>query len=166
MNTQELYQLLISDVPAFNEWRIQNPDVYLDFSGMDFGECELCDALLVNMNFRNARFERANLEYTCMCSSDFTGANCSHILGTGAHFGAIEVVEAHLPAHFTHYLKKGAILDKVDFSYAELAFANFRNTSLNATLFHASDLQHAHFASSSHKNAFFDDAATEHTFFS
>lgn len=166
MNIQELYHLLCTDVPAFNEWRIKHPDVYLDFSGMDFKEAELCDALLVNLNCRGADFERANLEYSCLCSSDFTGANFSHVVGTGTHFGAIEVVEAHLPPQFTHYLKKGAILDQANFSYADLAFSNFRNTSLNETIFHAADLEHAHFASSSHKNAFFDDAATEHTFFS
>ena len=166
MDTQSIFQLLISDVSAFNEWRIRYTDIRLDFSGMDFRGAELCDALLVNVNCQNANFERANLEYACMCNSDFTGANCAHTLATGAHFGSIEVVEAHLPEMFKHYLNKGAILDGVNFSYSDLAFSNFRNTSLNGTIFHAADLQHAHFASSSHKNAFFDDAATEHAFFS
>lgn len=166
MTNDELYSLIKTNVAQFNRWRLDNSDIQIDFSGKDFRAADLCDALLVNVNLEGANFSDANIEYASFCGSNLKNVNAKECFATGAHFGAIEVVDAHLPEGFVKCLKTGAVLDGADFTKADLAFANFRQCAINQTNFHAANLEHSHFSNTNHAEAKFDNASLEHAFFS
>ena len=127
MTSAELYDLLVSDVQKFNDWRVKNADMRIDFDNYDFGEKTLTDAILVNMSLRNAHFVGTNIEYTTFCHSDATGANFEKAIAGGAHFGNIENSDARLPQAFLAHLSHAAILNGANFTESDLEMANFRN---------------------------------------
>lgn len=166
MTNEALYQLICTNVAQYNHWRLDNPEVTIDFSGKNFHQQDLCDALFVNVNLEGANLSDANVEYASFCGSNLKNVNAKGCFATGAHFGAIEVVDGNFSETFLKCLKSGANLDNADFSQADLAFANFRQCSLSNTHFHSANLEHTHFANTNHTEAMFDGAAMEHAFFS
>lgn len=164
MTNDELYAMIKQNVSQFNKWRLENPEVRVDFSGRDFKDEDLCDALLVNVNLSGAVLEYTNLEYASFCASDLTNVKGRGCYATGAHFGAMEVVDAQISDGFRAFLAQGADLSGADFFRAEMPFANFRNCKLTDTNFKQADLQHAYFVHTHHSEAHFEGAKVEDAF--
>lgn len=141
MTSSELYEMLVADVQAFNDWRVSNADLRIDFDNYDFSEKTLTDAVFINMSLRNANFSGANIEYTSFCHSDATGANFQGANAGGAHFGSIENSDVRLPQSFLAHLSHAAILDASDFTEADLEMANFRNCPRNNACFQSANTE-------------------------
>lgn len=141
MTSSELYQLLMSDVQAFNDWRVKHADAKIDFENYDFSEKTLTDAVLVNVNLKNANFAGANIEYTSFCHSDATGANFQGAIAAGAHFGSIENSDVRLPQNFLAHLSHAAILNGANFTNADLEMANFRNCNCQTICFNGANTE-------------------------
>lgn len=145
MTNLALYQLLLSDVQAFNDWRVKNADIRIDFENYDFAGQILTDAVLINANLRNANFTNANIEYVSLCNSDLSGANFSYAIAAGAHFGSIENSDVRLPQTFLAHLSKAAIIIGANFKEADLDMANFRNCEYKMAYFEGANIETATF---------------------
>ncbi|MGL4597789.1 MAG: pentapeptide repeat-containing protein [Bacteroidia bacterium] len=123
-------ELKKGNVNQFNAWRIDNPSIRLDCSGMDFSGMNLRDAILVNIIFDNCNFKFTILQRAILCSSSFLNCNFDSALLVQACIGIPELIDVNLNAEYTSYLLHGAICDGSKFDNANLLLANLRQTSL------------------------------------
>lgn len=156
---QSLLAQLKQGSAAWNEWRSQNMEVWVDFCGVDFRGFNLRDADLRWIKFSGANLSgvnlnRANLRWTSLDDVDFSraglqGANLSWADLTQADLSWADLREANLNnAELTHANFKGANLkeanlqevncDRTSFRWANLTGADLREAHLQHT-----DLTHA-----------------------
>lgn len=117
--TRHFFRLLTVGPEAWNQWKKENPDVNLDFSGHKFEgvlTANLHDLDFSGADISNAEFRSANLSRTKL----------SGVRGWDADF-------------------RGATLDDADFNSALLMRANFGGASIRGTDFSCADLSLASF---------------------
>jgi hypothetical protein len=70
MNKSQMIELLKTDVPAWNQWREENPEAVIDLSGAD-----LSYANLIRANFIRATLDNVNFNYANLGGADLFGAH-------------------------------------------------------------------------------------------
>lgn len=119
MVNEELYARLKKGVQAWNEGRLQNQDIYFDFSEADLIGAELSDINLSGANLSGANLYRANLS-----GANLNQANLSRAYLTEANFTGACLTRAYLT---------GANLSEADLTGADLSGANFSGVYLSRT---------------------------------
>ncbi len=87
MANEEQLSILKQGVLVWNEWRSQDPDVYIDLS-----EADLRGAALVNANLMNANLQAANLLQADLRSSNLMWADLTGAMLAMAELGAATVI--------------------------------------------------------------------------
>ena len=83
--SQQYLQILVTGVRSWNKWRNENPDLSIDFSGVQFAEPGVAGNILWNsaleitdlssVNFSGVNLENANLEGVNLSGANLIGAN-------------------------------------------------------------------------------------------
>jgi uncharacterized protein YjbI with pentapeptide repeats len=137
--TRHLFRLLTVGPEAWNDWRKENPEARIDFSGHRFEGIlapHLYDLDFSGADLSNAEFRLGNLSRT-----DLTGANARSVdLG-------------------------GAILDEANFTNSSLRQANLGSASIKNTIFSAADLTSTSFSRVEGAGACFSGAHMSRTEF-
>lgn len=120
------------DIEIWNKWRLENPDVRPDLSGMDLKRADLKTALL-----RGAILKEANLRGADLSRADLRGAELQKANLVLSHLGGANLSEADL---------SGANLCDADLSEANLSEANFSGADLVGALLQGADLSRAKLA--------------------
>ena len=122
---REHVAVLMQGVPAWNEWRLKNPDIRPNLSGMNLGgatplalsEADLREAILDGANLSGANLSGANLS-----GANLDGANLS---------GVVNLSRANLSEANLRGANLGiACLDEANLSKANLRGANLMDASL------------------------------------
>jgi hypothetical protein len=136
-------------VKAWNDWCIQNRDLYDDhtfnqanFGAADLRGLDLRKAFLINANFNQARLSgaklsEAHLERANLMGADLTEADLRGAILFGAEFGHAKLIRADL---------RMADLSEVDFYAADLSQADLRGTDLTNARLVATNLEEANLA--------------------
>jgi uncharacterized protein YjbI with pentapeptide repeats len=90
MGRQKMIELLKTDVPAWNQWRADNPDAVIDLSGanlsgLDLRNADLFDVNLFEVNLSVAKLNRAILDWAYHCGAKLTGANLMYVTLNSAY---------------------------------------------------------------------------------
>ncbi len=120
------------DITIWNRWRMENPDVRPDLSGMDLKRADLKTAAL-----QGAILEEANLRGTDLSHADLRGADLHKANLVLSHLGAADLAEADF---------SGANLCDADLSEANLSNADFSEAELVGALLQGADLSRAKLA--------------------
>ncbi|MGZ3623142.1 MAG: pentapeptide repeat-containing protein [Ktedonobacteraceae bacterium] len=101
MANQELPDIPIQDVQAWNQWREEHPPIQPDFSecifrGDDLHDIDLHDADLSNANLQDTNLSGANLHGAdlrdaALFGADLRGALQLHLFGDRLHESQFEV---------------------------------------------------------------------------
>jgi uncharacterized protein YjbI with pentapeptide repeats len=151
-------------VAAWNAWRVANPSIVpnlsgmslvrQDFSGIDFSNAELLEtafdgANLTDANLADARLNAATLMRTNLCRANLRAARLSVTRAFSANFTGVQAQAAHFD---------GALLWFADFTDANCAGAVFRDAGLRATWLQRTDLSNADLSYASFVRTHMDDA--------
>ena len=133
--------LLDNDVPCWNRWREENPDIYPDLSNLplsrrrleqaNLSRCNLSGAHLNHSDLANCDLFRANLSNASLQDANLAGSVCNEIHAAGANFAAARFAGAQIrDANLTD-----AHLTNTDFDSANLSGTNLSRSNLfEATL--------------------------------
>jgi|GEM_PF-2930337 len=148
MANQEHLKILKKGFKVWNQWREDNPDVTIDFSGADFFEGKLFEANLMSVNLSratlfNADLSHANLHNANLHNANLRGANLIHTDLSSANLRNTNLSHANL---------SGADLRDADIRLADLRLANLSNANLSGSNLRlanlgVTDLRHTIFTS-------------------
>jgi len=152
------FDLLINDIFQFNEWRIKNATVKLDFSNCSFDDQNLSEGYLFGIAFYNCSFRNANLRESVFTNSiadhsDFYKAEMQYVV-----FGPLEIYRDDIPDDLRDYLYAGASLKNCSFKSTNLAYSNFRDTNIENADFSFANLEGAEFIDTNYRLADFSSA--------
>jgi Pentapeptide repeats (8 copies) len=139
MANQEQYDILKQGVEAWNQWREEHPDVWLDFSGAFLFEADLRGANLSRVSLREADLEGADLEEANLKESDLGRANLSRANLSGANLSRANLSGANL----SRADLKGANLGRASLSAAKLSNADLEGADLSGAELKWADLRGA-----------------------
>ncbi|MEM6435015.1 MAG: toll/interleukin-1 receptor domain-containing protein [Cyanobacteria bacterium P01_D01_bin.115] len=142
MANEEQLALLRQGGKVWNEWRIDNPDKELDFSGADLSGIGLSRVDLYRVTLRHAALRRtdfsgADLYCADLRRADFSGADLHHADLRSADLRRAILRSADL---------SGADLSGADLSDADLRKANLRSADLSGATLRSSLLYETGFA--------------------
>jgi hypothetical protein len=123
-------EILNQGVDAWNQWRLENPEIRPDLAGATFLQADLA-----NIDFENTRLGFADLE-----QSDLQGANLRHV-----DLGSSKILSCRLGNADLF----GAFLFNTDFTWTDLAAVSLISADLVQTKFVSSNLSHANLAHAS-----------------
>lgn len=182
MAIQQQLDILKRGVSAWNQWRIEHPDVLPDLSKASLQGVQLEGAHLEGVHLKEASLEKANLR------GSYLGRANLH----GAHLERADLYEAHLEEAtlYMAYLERavlkgacleeadlnGAILDEADLNgahlekaklkWAHIKGANLYEAHLERADLHEAHLERADLRKASLKKAILDRAHLEKSHFS
>lgn len=136
MTSDDYYALMDQGSAAWNQWRNENPEAYLDMSQLD-----LKDASLGGFDLSRADFSRGRLKGASLIGANLTGANfreahLTHANLSEANLTMADLRRAQMPGSFL----RNATLTWTDFSGADLRDADFDGARLGHTILGGSDL--------------------------
>jgi uncharacterized protein YjbI with pentapeptide repeats len=151
MEIREHLTILKQGVVAWNQWRLQHPDIQPDLGGTSFrqvnlGGINLSETNLLGADFNCANLQGANLSRSILRGANFPatnlrGANLSRTNLWGAQFGNSSIGYADLSGADLSNTQLGGIdfshvnLSDAKFYGAELGGTNLSNATLNGTDF-------------------------------
>ena len=136
LSKDELANLLLNDVPAFNS---EVSGIPVDLSEMDFSGISLEGAVFDNIDLTSSSFADSNL-----VDVKFTGCDL-----TSVDFNRANLIECAF---------NESVLNGTDFSYARVDYCNFADADLAGAIFRDADLTNSDFSTSENLNASrFDD---------
>lgn len=126
MANPEHLAILEQGVDAWNKWRMENPEIRPDLSGVDLLGADLKYANLEWANLRGANLEKANLWGATINNANLLGAwldhaNLCYVNLAGAKLFLAQMCEADL---------SGAILEDTELIRTQLRKANLQGTHL------------------------------------
>ena len=127
--TPDPRELLLTDVDAFNNWRLSQPDAELDLSEADLRGADLSKAMLAGAKLDHARLDDASL-----MGAVLAGASC-----VGTSF-------------------RRADLRRANFSFVELFSADLTSTALGSALAQAANVEDACFVAARANEANFKES--------
>lgn len=166
MANSEHLQNLMEGAAAWNQWRIENPDVEVNLSKADIRDAELpgvnlshadlrgCN--LVDVDFQNANLESANLTGANLSGAKLVQASMANANLENTKLAGVDASDADLSA--TKLVRcnatdailmrvtlrqancRDAHLTGVNFALSDLGQADFRDSVLEQSIFEASDL--------------------------
>ena len=85
MANKDHLAILMKGVDSWNEWRIKNPYIKPDLSGVDltrakFGGADLRGAIFIRADLKGAIFSRADLTGASLSGADLSGANLKEVI--------------------------------------------------------------------------------------
>lgn len=135
LSKEELSNLLLTDIDAFNE-AAKNADL----SEMDFSGCTLEGAIFDNIDLNSSSFADAQL-------TDIKFINCDL---TSVDFNRAHVIECSFSQ---------SVLNGADFSYATVDYCSFAEADLAGTILRDADLSNSDLTEAENLNASrFDDS--------
>lgn len=154
MANQEQVSLLKQGVEAWNNWRLRNPDVFIDLKEANFEEAflykaNLKSADLTGVNFKKANLSEANLINAYLGKANFEKANLIRTHFTGSYMGRAYLVDASL--------------QNADLRHADLTSANFRNAVLTSASLNGGNLYKAKFSNANLTSAVLTKVVIEGT---
>jgi uncharacterized protein YjbI with pentapeptide repeats len=141
---KEHYARLREGVQAWNEWRLKNPEIILELSGVDLSNIHLNGA-----NLSGVDLSEANLSYSNLSASFLDNANFSEAILTQANLSYSEIREANLnranlsEAILTQANLAGANLSGANLSEAILTQANLAGANLSGANLSRANLSRA-----------------------
>ncbi len=156
MANQKQLDILKQGVQAWNEWRMEHPDIRHDLIGADLTEADLNNANLIGVDLTEANFSGAelseailigaNLRFANLSNSNLTGANLSEANLIGANLGFANLSNAELinsnlsEANLYSSNLSKANLRFADLSRADLGYPDFSEAIVGWTIFGNIDL--------------------------
>lgn len=163
-----LLELMESDVAAWNEWRINNIEEHVNFSGANLSGAMLKNANFLGVDFSGANLSKANLcetqlSYANLSNADLTDADLSNCYLSDTNFDGATLTGAHFSgSDLSHTNFKGANLHNVDFTYSFLFKANLSGSNLKGSDFSESGLGWANLQGANLSGAILIDADLSH----
>ncbi len=132
MADEQHLKILKQGVMAWNQWRIDNPDVKpnltrTDLAGMDLSGANLTGAEVSEADISGSYLSGVYLNGANLYGANLFGSNLSGATGRGAFFIQSDLVRAD----FSSADLSGAWLSKADLSKANLSNANLRQVDLS-----------------------------------
>ncbi len=147
---RHLFRLLTVGPEAWNQWRKENPEAKLDFSGHRFEGIlapHLYDLDLTGADISNAQFRIGNLSRT-----DLTGANARYV-----DLGGATLDEANFTDSQLRYANLGlASIKNANFSSADLTSTSFSGVEGAGACFSGAHMSRTDFAMADLRNANFE----------
>lgn len=125
-NQKQLDRVLKQGVQAWNKWRAENFDEYIDLSNVNLNNADLSGIDLSNADLSNADLIRAHLS-----NADLSGACLNHAVLIEADLSDATLIEADL---------NSAILSRANLHSANLNSADFSDSNLNSADLHGVNL--------------------------
>lgn len=94
MANEEHAAKLKEGVTAWNQWRIDNPDMEPDLSGANLSKADLYGANLIEANLSGSDLNGANLSEAIIFKADLSGANLSGADLSGANLNLANLINA------------------------------------------------------------------------
>ena len=136
LSKDELVDLLLTDVDAFNKKLAGNP---VDLSEIDFSGTIIEGAIFDNVDLTSSSFADSHLTEVKFLGCDMTSVD----------FNRANLVECAF---------NESVLNGTDFSYATVDYCNFADADLAGAIFRDADLSNSDFSTSENLNASrFDD---------
>ena len=138
--------ILKQGVPAWNQWRLQNPELYpelfnADIQGANLLEANLDDADLQGANLQDTKLSQATFDSAILRGANLRGANLRGANLVAANLSGADLQEALLWGTNWH----GAILSGANFRKADLTGAEFSGAILNKANLGSANLETANF---------------------
>jgi len=129
MNKSQMIELLKTDVPAWNQWREENPEAVTDLSGADFFRADLRRANFSNVNLTEADFTEAILRRADFSNATITDADFERSSLKNADFKNTGV--SYMFEDYFEYWQSGTVprlrnFDGSDFWLAKIKLIKFR----------------------------------------
>ena len=144
-------QILAKGVPAWNQWRNENPRVIPDLRDVSFrtSSPNMLGIDLAGADFREVDLEGADFYRAWLVGADFSGAKLGNAIFGEATLGGAKFVDAQacetnfMKAHLPEADFTGVTLTGAKFYGAFLERADFRGCSLVGLWFERADLNNA-----------------------
>jgi uncharacterized protein YjbI with pentapeptide repeats len=159
---RHLFRLLYDGAEGWNNWRKDNLDIQLDFSGQKFEGAlagNLYDLDFSNAKFIGANLSSANLRGTNFNNSELWDASLNGADLHGTNFTGAILIRASLAG------TRGAVLSRANLSGADLSHSeitgnltgiNISGAKCDATIFLEANLQRAHASTAIFNRAVFN----------
>jgi|WetSurMetagenome_2_1015567.scaffolds.fasta_scaffold686569_1 uncharacterized protein YjbI with pentapeptide repeats len=117
----DFVQMLKNGIPAWNQWRIDNPDTVPEMAGADLHGLALHQANLRYANLSGANLERVLADKADMCHANLQGANLISFSSSKGKFASADLTGATL---------SNAYLEACNLNAALFCGANLSNVSM------------------------------------
>ncbi len=133
ISKEELVNLLLSDIEAFNQ-EVENSKGAIDLSEVDFS----------NSSIEGAVFENVDLTSSSFSDSHITDVKFEGCDLTSVDFTRAEIVECSF---------NESVLNGADFSYSRADYCNFSDADLAGAIFQGADLSNSDLSSAENLSA-------------
>ena len=134
MNPEHL-KIFNLGIKEFNTWRLRNPNITMDLSGMNFAEMNLDE-----INFSGVLLHDSTFSGASLIGADFSQSNISNCIFNNADArlakfdGAVASKARFINTNLSKAYMRVGFFDYADFTGADLSKTSFRHSSLNGAV--------------------------------